>query len=346
MSLESCTKSSGRSFQPMPQKVLIRQLRRGGGASSLPFPAMAPGWISRFSRRLDAASRYFRRPLGSHRTYQHCGRRVPRVSCGYRCSVDRPCVGRCFPCVAASYRSLLLQRGERLSAALVQPDGRRSGNWSAPCAQRTWEVVHLQYHSPYYRQNLLSRVERAQEPAFDGLILQRKPSRKAIEAREDWRHHRINTTKGLAYALYTHRHSAPPRFGDLIRVFAGLHERRPVPITAVVTDDILFTTFFPLGAAVNRDIVAVVGHMDVPDALKRFPIFRNGTPHPQTKRVKTWWLWDGSKEWRVGTLTPEQALYPLRGVWNDILLIERIEQRWRAHNDPIWRADPISCSQT
>jgi hypothetical protein len=154
----------------------------------------------------------------------------------------------------------------------------------------------------------------------------------------------IKTGKGLAYALYTHRHSTPPKFGDLVRVFAGLHEHRPVPITTVTTDDILFTTFFPLGAAVNREIVEVVGHMEVPDALKAFPVFRTGTPDPKTKRVAVWWLWDGSKEWRVGSLTHEQALYPLRGVWNDTLMIERIERGWRAENDPVWSADLASPS--
>jgi hypothetical protein len=151
----------------------------------------------------------------------------------------------------------------------------------------------------------------------------------------------FKTTKGFAYALYTHRHSAPPKFGDLIRVFAGFHEHRPGPITAIATDNILFTTFFPLGAAVNRRIFEIVGRIDVPAALKPFPVFRNGTPHPQTKRVGVWWLWDGSKEWRVGALTQEQA-YPLLGVLNDTLLIERIEKGWRAENDPVWSAAPVS----
>ena len=59
------------------------------------------------SRRLDAASRCFRRPAArAPELVRTRERRVPRVSYGYRCSVDRPCVGRCFPCVAASCRSL------------------------------------------------------------------------------------------------------------------------------------------------------------------------------------------------------------------------------------------------
>ena len=66
-------------------------------------------------------------------------------------------------------------------------------------------------------------------------------------------------SKELAYALYSHRHSAPPKFGDLTLVFSGFHPRRSVPITSVNEEGNLFTTFFPLGAAVNRDIVEIVG---------------------------------------------------------------------------------------
>jgi hypothetical protein len=148
----------------------------------------------------------------------------------------------------------------------------------------------------------------------------------------------IKTAKGLAYALYTHRHSAPPKFGSLIRVFAGFHEKRPAPIATAATSDILFTTFFPLHSAVSRGIVEIAGHMEIPDALKPFPVFRNGLPHPHRKRVDVWWLWDGVKEWRIGVLTPDQALFPLLQVVTYDPLVKRIEQGWRAETDPVWGA--------
>jgi hypothetical protein len=152
----------------------------------------------------------------------------------------------------------------------------------------------------------------------------------------------ISTSRGCGYALFTHNYKAPPKFGALIRVFAGLYTQKPDSWSVLINRDILFSTFFPLGAYVNRGSVEIVGHTEIPLPLQGFPIFRCGTPNAETKRVDNWWLWDGIKEWRVGKLTPEQAIFPLRGTWNDILLIERIEQQWRAETDPVWAAFPLN----
>ena len=83
----------------------------------------------------------------------------------------------------------------------------------------------------------------------------------------------------------------------------------------------------------NRAIVSIAGNVGVPDALKPFPIFRDGVADPRTGKVANWWFWDGEKEWRVGDLTHEQRLMPIRGVWNDTLLIERIETGWTPESD-------------
>jgi hypothetical protein len=40
----------------------------------------------------------------------------------------------------------------------------------------------------------------------------------------------IKTSIGLAYAIYTHRHTQPPKYGALIRVFDQLYQSRPVRI--------------------------------------------------------------------------------------------------------------------
>jgi hypothetical protein len=149
----------------------------------------------------------------------------------------------------------------------------------------------------------------------------------------------IKTTKGIAYAIYTHRHVDRPRYGPLIHIFDHLYESRPDCLADILKNSVLFATFFPLGAAVNRGLVEVVGNITVPPELSEFPVFRSGIPdqNPQNPRiVKVWWLWDGKNEWRVGDLTPVQRTYPLRGIWNFSLLIERIEKRWRAEDDPIW----------
>ena len=146
----------------------------------------------------------------------------------------------------------------------------------------------------------------------------------------------IKTSKGLAYALYTHRHEKPPRYGAMLTVFEGLHASRPPRIECVAESRVQFTTFFPLSAAVQQGIVEVVGNVPVPEHLTTFPVFRNGVVNPRTKRVDDWWLWDGERSWRVGRLLPEQYKLPIEGVWNDTLLIERIEQHWRPENDPVF----------
>ena len=72
--------------------------------------------------------------------------------------------------------------------------------------------------------------------------------------------------------------------------------------------------------------------MDVPESKKPFPVFKAGNVDPTTHKVKTWWLWDGKKEWRVGKLTKEQKGYPLREIWNDILLVDRVGSEWRSRD--------------
>jgi hypothetical protein len=141
----------------------------------------------------------------------------------------------------------------------------------------------------------------------------------------------IKTGKGLVYAQYTHKH---PRYGALLRILRKFYGVRPSDFTELARIRPAFMCFFPLGAAVNRGIVSIVGNVVVPTEAKAFPTFRNGVIDPSTGRVKVWWLWDGEKEWRVGELTAEQRRLPILGVWNDTLLIERIESGWTPETHP------------
>lgn len=141
----------------------------------------------------------------------------------------------------------------------------------------------------------------------------------------------IRTSKGLAYALYTHKHKM---YGALLRVFGRIYEVAPNDVTATIEGAPSFSTFFPLGAAVNRNIVSISGNVAVPSKLQPFPLFRNGVVDPITGKVGTWWLWDGEKEWRVGTLASEQRKLPILGVWNDTMLVKRIETGWTPETDP------------
>ncbi|NBB48893.1 hypothetical protein GVN24_11475 [Rhizobium sp. CRIBSB] len=141
----------------------------------------------------------------------------------------------------------------------------------------------------------------------------------------------IKTSCGLFYAQFAHKH---PRYGALLRVFGNSYALRPFGFDDVVKSDPAFMCFFPLGAAVNRGIVPIVGHVVLPPEACPFPVFRSGVVDPSTGKVAVWWLWDGEKEWRVEELTAEQRKFSLRGIWNDTLLIERLETGWRPENDP------------
>jgi len=140
----------------------------------------------------------------------------------------------------------------------------------------------------------------------------------------------IDTPKGLAYAHYTHKHNTPPYYGALLRVLPGLHAERPLRFSSLVALPPAFSTFFPLGPACNRGIVRIVATEELPQHSQAFPTFRNGHIDRQGKHVGPWFLWNGTREWRVAALTPaELAAYPpLQGV-NDTALIEMIVSGWR-----------------
>lgn len=144
----------------------------------------------------------------------------------------------------------------------------------------------------------------------------------------------IRTAKGLSYALYSHQHTEPPRFGALLRVFDTVYHERPSELERVVNGTVRFSTFFPLSAAAAKGLVSIVGHVEVPKKLADFPVFRCGNVDPATGRVGIWSLWDGKESKRIGALTPEQRRLPIRAVWNDTLLREKIECGWRPEADP------------
>lgn len=143
----------------------------------------------------------------------------------------------------------------------------------------------------------------------------------------------IPTPNGLAYAHFTHKHDVPPKWGALLRVLPGLFSERPSDFAELVERPPAFVTFFPLGAACNRRIVQVVANEPVP-ASQGFPTFRNSHRDRSGKRTGPWFLWDGSREWRVEHLSEQELrAYPPLGVWNDTLLVERIVAGWSHEQD-------------
>lgn len=140
----------------------------------------------------------------------------------------------------------------------------------------------------------------------------------------------IRTSSGFAYAQYVLKNKL---YGALLRVFSKVYPSRPKSFLKIVEHPPTFQCFFPLSAALKTGVVDIAGNAPLPEEAKVFPIFRSGMVDPVTRKVQTWWLWDGEKEWRVGELSPEQRRLPIRGVWNDTLLVERIEEGWTPESD-------------
>jgi hypothetical protein len=138
----------------------------------------------------------------------------------------------------------------------------------------------------------------------------------------------IKTKLGNAYAQFSHYHEAPPRYGALLRVLPGIFGKRPNDFKDLVGFKESFVIFFPLQAALNRRIVELVAQEPVPLYARAFPIFRDGISNPATGKVAQWWLWDGTREWKVEKLTDEQLDWPIRQICNDIALIQMIESGW------------------
>ena len=140
----------------------------------------------------------------------------------------------------------------------------------------------------------------------------------------------IQTSKGDAYFQYMCK---MPPMGTLIRVLPGTYKAQPASMESLVSQCTNFWIFFPIAAAEKQGIVVRRGRFPIPDHSRNPPLFRAGNRDPETGKVQDWWLWDGAKEWPIEQLTDEQRKLPIRGAWNDTLLIQRIEQGWLPEKD-------------
>ena len=137
----------------------------------------------------------------------------------------------------------------------------------------------------------------------------------------------IKTPNGYGYFQITHIHSERPKFGHLIRV-VGEFESQQNNAAALASMPTKFKIFFPAADALKKGLIRGTGSADIPKEDIAFPLFRNGTRDPKTKQISDWWLWDGTKEWRVGKLSKEQYSLPQLAVINDTLLAQRIAEGW------------------
>lgn len=138
----------------------------------------------------------------------------------------------------------------------------------------------------------------------------------------------ISTPKGLAYAQYTYRDAV---YGELLKVFHGLHENRRSTFSTIPGEKEAFWAFYPLNEALKHNLVQVVAHEKIPGP--KFPLFRIAGARTRTGLVQSWWLWDGAEKWPVEQLNPEHHELPVASVWNHKLLINRIIGAWRSSDE-------------
>ena len=135
----------------------------------------------------------------------------------------------------------------------------------------------------------------------------------------------IPTKLGLSYSQFYQYHA---NFGALLRVLPGFFVNRPNDYSDLAKSKEVFSTFFPVQTAVNRELVQVAGHAEVPPHAKQFPLFRRGFRNPATGKVELWRLWDGNKEWRIGSLTDEQLDFPILEIPSFPVLVDWLESGW------------------
>lgn len=139
----------------------------------------------------------------------------------------------------------------------------------------------------------------------------------------------IPTSKGLTYAQYVHNND---KWGALIRVLPGFFPKRP-GLSQLAKEPERFVTFFPLEAALTKKIFQIVGTEEIPPTSRAFPVFRAAGHVDREGRVHDWLLWNGEREWKIGQLTDASRALPIRSVWNDTLLVQRIEEGWTPATD-------------
>jgi len=121
----------------------------------------------------------------------------------------------------------------------------------------------------------------------------------------------------------------------MIRVFSGQYSKFPDDLDTFVDQDAAFWLFFPLGAAARRKIVEKVGYASIPERALKPPLFRSAILQMPM------WITDYStgRKWSPPVITPNMYDYQINSLWNDTLLIERIESGWKPSDyPPPWKS--------
>ena len=129
---------------------------------------------------------------------------------------------------------------------------------------------------------------------------------------------------GLGYVHFVGKH---PQYGDGIRVSTAVLKSRPTVAEELFKD--AYFTFYPAGAAVAQGLVTVVGNLPptpLPSVMRRRGAMSG-------RKVVTWIIQNAAGETLKWSLSQEERLLPIVGIWNHAFLVERISEGWRPEMD-------------
>ncbi len=138
----------------------------------------------------------------------------------------------------------------------------------------------------------------------------------------------IDTKKGGALLQYIH---FSEDIGEMTRVFFYTKPQNSNDLSNLSSLKEDFFLFFPLSAAFRKGIVRKVGHAPVPASGK--PKYMR-TKHAVRGEFLGWHIVDVDtwKRRLVKDLSDEEKQLSPWGIWNDTLLIERLEAGWTLDN--------------
>ena len=138
----------------------------------------------------------------------------------------------------------------------------------------------------------------------------------------------IPTKSGVGYAQYTHRHTRPPKYGTLLRVFPGVYPLGHNDIATILAGPSAFYTFTVVNTGMSSCGWLIAGHGVVREEWARLPPFRTKAGSPAL-RVPGWKIWDDGV-FRLPDIPDEQLkALPVLGTCTPGMVAARIQEGWR-----------------
>lgn len=131
----------------------------------------------------------------------------------------------------------------------------------------------------------------------------------------------------FAHVLLIHR--TPPKYGRFIRVFQSIVDA-PTWDESIAASGERFRTFFPMSSAQRDGCAMRVASVDVPEADRRWPVFKNYIDKPRSEE-RIWFRTrvEPAHNENLGDTVPDDLLdAPLLQVVNLIALSNLVETDW------------------